>query len=43
MAAIAREEGVCVEIIVDGKIIRVSREIPSPPKKTVELPDDFAL
>ncbi|NTI80372.1 hypothetical protein [Rhizobium rhizogenes] len=44
MAQIAKSEGVRVEIEVNGKIIRVSPDIPviHKPRK-VELPDDFAL
>jgi hypothetical protein len=44
MAHIAKSEGVRVEIEVNGKIIRVSPDIPNIHNPTkVELPDDFAL
>ncbi|MGN6776949.1 hypothetical protein [Rhizobium sp.] len=44
MAKVAKRDGVRVEIEVDGKIIRVSPDIPVVHKSSkVELPDDFAL
>lgn len=44
MASIAKAEGVRVEIEIDGKIVRVSPNIPDDHRqKKVELPDDFAL
>lgn len=44
MAKIAKRDGVRVEIEVNGKIIRVSPDIPNNHKpQKVELPDDFAL
>ncbi|NTJ46838.1 hypothetical protein G6K93_07400 [Agrobacterium rhizogenes] len=44
MAKIAKRDGVRVEIEVNGKIIRVSPDIPNIHNPTkVELPDDFAL
>ena len=44
MASVAKKTGMRVEIIVDGKIIRVAPDIPDNHKTTTDtLPDDFAL
>lgn len=44
MAAIAKQQGVRVEIEVNGKIIRVAPDIPdSHSDKPVALPKDFAF
>lgn len=44
MAAIAKKRGVRVEVEVNGKIFRVSPDIPDNHKpEPVALPDDFAF
>lgn len=44
MASIAKKEGVRVEVEVNGKIFRISPDIPDNHRQQpVALPDDFAL
>lgn len=44
MAVIAKKRGVRVEVEVDGRVFRVSPDIPDNHKpEPVALPDDFAL
>ena len=44
MAKVVRKSGVRVEVVVDGKLIRVSPDIPDNHKpEEGSLPDDFTL
>ncbi|WP_430438950.1 hypothetical protein [Shinella sp.] len=44
MATIAKREGVRVEVEVNGRIFRISPDIPDDHKpEPIALPDDFAL
>lgn len=44
MAKVARESGVRVEVLVDGKLIRVAPDIPDNHKPSEDtIPDDFSF